>query len=95
MRHGGPKLRRSHPLCADPRDGVLVALYRDSRNAPLVDMRRRLKAALDAISKSGFTVARATKPTDQRPRVVRLGPNGTATQAQLDLVSGVWGPAAW
>ena len=54
-------------------------------------MRRRLGAVLDAadsIGRSGYTVARAPAHNHQWSRVVRLGPKETATQAQLDSVTG-------
>ena len=61
VRLGGPKVRRIRARCSDPGDGALVDLYRDHSVAPLVDLRRRLRAVLDilaAIGRSGFTISR-------------------------------------
>ena len=46
VRLGGPKVCRTRARCSDPGDGALVDLYRDHSVAPLVDLRRRLRAVL-------------------------------------------------
>ena len=68
VRLGGPKVRKARARCSDPGDGALVDLYRDCSIAPLVDLRRRLRAVLDviaAIGRSGFTVSRGLELTRQ------------------------------
>ena len=61
VRLGGPKMHSARARCADPGDGAQVDLYRDSSIAPLIDLRRRLRAVLDvvcAIDRSGYSLAR-------------------------------------
>ena len=42
-------MRSARARCADPEDGGHVVLCRDASTAPLVDLRRRLRAVLDAV----------------------------------------------
>ena len=82
VRLGGPKVRRIRARCSDPGDGALVDLYRDHSVAPLVDLRRRLRAVLDiiaAIGRSGFTVSRGLELTRQWGSIVAGGPQGNIT----------------
>ena len=47
-----------------PLNGVDAHMYRDSSNAPLLDLRRRLKVVVDVLSdviRSGFTLARTVE----------------------------------
>ena len=92
VRLGGPKVRRVRARCSDPGDGALVDLYRDNSVAPLVDLRRRLRAVLDviaAIGRSGFTVSRGLELTRQWGSIVAAGPQGHITAGDLTRISGL------
>ena len=87
-----PKVRGARARCSDPGDGALVDLYRDRSVAPLVDLRRRLKAVLDviaAIGRSGFTVSRGLELTRQWGCIVAGGPQGTVTAEAIARVAGL------
>ena len=49
VRLGGHKVRKVRGNASDVVDGAGVFLYRDSSIAPLLDMRRRLKAVMDVL----------------------------------------------
>ena len=92
VRLGGPKVRKARARCADPGDGAQVDLYRDSSTAPLVDLRRRLRAVLDvltAVRRSGFSVSGGLELTRQWDAVVAAGPMGTVTAIDLERISGL------
>ena len=92
VRLGGPKVSRTRARCSDPGDGALVDLYRDHSVAPLVDLRRRLRAVLDiiaAIGRSGFTVSRGLELTRQWSSIVAIGPQGNITADDLARISGL------
>ena len=60
--------------------------------APLVDLRRRLRAVLDviaAIGRSGFTVSRGLELTRQWDSIVACGLQGTITTDALVRVAGL------
>ena len=85
-------MRRIRARCSDPGDGALVDLYRDHSVAPLVDLRRRLRAVLDviaAIGRSGFTVSRGLELTRQWGSIVAGGPQGNITAEALARVAGL------
>ena len=85
-------MRIARAMCADPGNGVLVDLYRDASAAPLVDLRRRLRAVLDvlaAVRRSGFSVSRGLELTRQWDAVVAAGPMGTVTAGALERASGL------
>ena len=91
VRLGGPKVRRIRAWCSDPGDGASVDLYRDHSVAPLVDLRRRLRAVLDiiaAIGRSGFTVSGGLELTRQWGSIVAGGPQGNITAG--DSCTGCW-----
>ena len=92
VRLGGPKMRSARARCADPGDGAQVDLYRDRSTAPLIDVRRRLKAVLDvvgAIDRSWYSLPRGLEFTRQWRRVLRFSPLGTVTEERLRAVSGL------
>ena len=85
-------MRRARARCSDPADGALVDLYRDRSVAPLVDLRRRLKAVLDviaAIGRSGFTVSWSLELTRQWGCIVAGGPQGIVTAEAIARVAGL------
>ena len=89
---GGPKMRSARARCADPGDGAQVDQYRDSSIAPLIELRRRLRAVLDvvgAICRSGYSLARCHELTSQWERVLWCGLLGTVTGERLRTVSGL------
>ena len=89
---GGRKFRKARARCADPGDGAQVDLYRDCSIAPLVDLRRRLRAVLDtlaAIGRSGFTVSGGLELTRQWDAIVAGVPKGTVTADALVRVTGL------
>ena len=79
VRLGGP-LKRSIPRsAADAGEGDDVHLKRDSSAAPLLDLRRRLKAVMDVwdgIIRHGVSLSRSVELLLQWDRVFRLGPLG-------------------
>ena len=46
---GGHKVRKARGYAADAHDAADVFLYRDSSIAPLLDLRRRLKAVIELV----------------------------------------------
>ena len=85
-------MRRIRARCSDPVDGALVDLYRDHSVAPLVDLRRRLRAVLDviaAIGRSGFTISRGLELTRQWGSITAGGPQGGITADDLVRVAGL------
>ena len=92
VRLGGPKVREARARCADAGDGAQIDLYRDSSVAPLVDLRRRLRAVLDvlaAVRRSGFSVSRGLELTRQWDAIVAAGPMGTVAADALERASGL------
>ena len=92
VRLGGPGVRKARAGYADLGEGAQVDLCRDSSIAPLVDVRRRLRAVPDiigSIGRSDFSVARGLGPTRQWDNIVGGGPMGTVTAEQLVEVSGL------
>ena len=92
VRLGGPKVRKARARCTDPGDGAQVDLYRDASIAPLVDLRRRFRAVLDALvalRRWGFSVSRGLELTRQWGAILASGPVGNVTAEALDRASGV------
>ena len=92
VRLGGPKVRKARARCSDPGDGAQVDLYRDASVAPLVDLRRRLRAVLDALAairRSGFSVSRGLELTRQWDVILVAGPMGFVTAEALERASGL------
>ena len=90
VRLGGPKVRKARARCSDPGDVTQVDLYRDASVAPLVHLRRRFRAVLDAlvaIRRSGFSMSRGLELTRQWDAVVAAGPMGTVTADALERAS--------
>ena len=83
-------MRKARAGCADPGDGAQIDLYRDSSAAPLVDLRRRLRAVLDvlvAVRRSGFSVSRCLELTRQWDAIVAAG---LWVLLLLMLLRGLW-----
>ena len=66
VRLGGPEVRKARRNAADAHEGGDVFLYRDSSDAPLLDLRRGTKAVmdvLDAMIRDGISLARSVELT--------------------------------
>ena len=77
VRLGGYKVRKVRCNAVDVHDAADVFLCRDSSIAPLFDMRRRFKAViavLDAMIRSGISLARSVEFTAQWDRIVAVVP---------------------
>ena len=92
VRLGGHKVRQVRSNAVDVHDAADVFLYRDSSIAPLLDMRRRFRAVmgvLDAMIRSGISLARSVKLTAQWDRIVAVGPMYPVTLDDLHAVQGL------
>ena len=92
VRLGGHQVRKARGNVADALDAADVFLYRDSSVAPLLDMRRRLKAVMDvlgAMIHSGISLSRSVELTAQWDRILALGSPYLVTLGDLS-VDRVW-----
>ena len=92
VRLGGYKVRKVRCIAVDVHDAADVFLYRDSSIAPLLDMRRRFKAVidvLDAMIRSGISLARSVDLLAQWSRILAIGPLYPVTLGDLHGVRGV------
>ena len=74
---GGHKIRKARGYAADAHDAADVFLYRDSSIAPLLDLRRRLKAVMelvDAMIRYGVSLSRSVELSAQWDRILGIGP---------------------
>ena len=74
---GGHKVRKARGFAADAHDAADVFLYRDSSIAPLLDLRRRLKAVMelvDAMIRYGVSLSRSIELSAQWDKVLSIGP---------------------
>ena len=77
VRSGGPKVRKTRSNVADVREASDVFMHRDSSIAPVLDLRRRTKAVMDAhdsVFRSGVSRARSVELTVQWEKILRTGP---------------------
>ena len=77
VRLGGHKVRKVRDNASDVVDGAGVFLYRDSSIAPLLDMRRRLKAVMDVLNaktRFGISFARSVELTTQWDKILAVRP---------------------
>ena len=92
VRLGGHKVRKVRSNAVDVHDAADVFLYRDSSIAPLLDMRRRFRAVLgvlDAMIRSGISLARSVELTAQWDRIVAVGPMYPVTLDDVHAVQGL------
>ena len=71
---------------------LMFSMYRDSSVAPLLDMRRRLKAVmsvLDAMTRYGVSLSRSVELSGQWDRILAVGPWYPVTLDDLDAVQGL------
>ena len=85
---GGHWVRRARANAADALDAADIFLYRDFSIAPLLDMRRRLKAVmdlLDAMIRYGVSLSRSVELTAQWNLIIALGPMYLVTLDDLSV----------
>ena len=71
---------------------LVFFLYRDSSIAPLLDMRRRLKAVMDVLNsmvRFGISFARFVELTSQWDKILAVVPLYPVTLGDLDVGSGL------
>ena len=88
VRLGGPKVRKARTNVADAHEEGDVFLYRDSSAAPLLDLRRRIKAVmdvLDAMIRDGMSLARSVELTAQWDEILRVGPVNPISWEDFEL----------
>ena len=85
---GGHWVRRARANAADALDAADIFLYRDLSLAPLLDMRRRFKAAmdlLDAMIRHGVSLSRSVELTAQWDLIIALAPMFPVTLDDLSV----------
>ena len=85
-------MRKVRDNASDVVDGAGVFLYRDSSIAPLLDVRRRLKAVMDVLNsmiRFGISFARSVELTTQWDKILAVGPCYPVTAGDLDVVLGL------
>ena len=74
---GGHKIRKARGYAADAHDAADVFLYRYYSIAPLLDLRRRLKAVMelvDAMIRYGVSLSRSIELSAQWDKILSIGP---------------------
>ena len=92
VRLGGHRVRKARGYAADPHDAADVSLYRDSSIAPLLDLRRRLKAVMelvDVMLRSGVSLSRSVELSVQWDRILGTGPVFPVTLADYQALRGI------
>ena len=90
---GGHKVRKARGYAADAHDAADVFLYRDSSIAPLLDLRRRLKAVMelvDAMIRYGVSLSRSVELSVQWDKILGIGPLFPVTFADFEGFGGYW-----
>ena len=90
VRLGGCKVRKVRRNAVDVHDAADV--YRDASIAPLLDMRRRIRAVMDvlgAMIRDGVSLARSVELTCQWGRILAIGPLHPVTFGDFDMIQGV------
>ena len=91
VRLGGCRIRKVRRNAVDVHDAADVFLYRDASIAPLLDMRRRIRAVMDvlgAMIRNGISLARSVELTCQWGRILAIGPLHPVTFGDFELVRG-------
>ena len=83
VRLGGHRVRKARGNASGVHDAAGVFLYRDSSLAPLLDMRRRFKAAM---IRCGVSLSRSVELTAQWKRILSVGPLYLVTIDDLSAV---------
>ena len=79
-------MQKARSDVADAHGAGGVFMYRDSSIAPLLDLRRRIKAVmdvLDSIIRSEFSLAPSVERTVQVDKILRVGPVYRVTLSNL------------
>ena len=90
VRQGGLKVRKARNNAADAHEGGDVFMYRDSSAAPLLDLRRRIKAVmdvLDALIRDAISLARSVERTAQWDEILRVGPVNPISWEDFELAT--------
>ena len=88
---GGHKIRKARGYAADAHDAADVFLYRDSSIAPLLDLRRRLKAVMelvDAMIRYGVSLSRSLELSAQWDKILSIGPLFPVTLDDFQVLRG-------
>ena len=88
---GGHKVRKARGYAVDGHDVVDVFLHRDSSIAPLLDLRRRLKAVMelvDAMIRYGVSLSRSVELSAQWERILDIGPLFPVTLIDFQALRG-------
>ena len=89
VRLGGHKVRKARGYAADAHGAADVFLYRDSSVAPLLDMRRRIKAVmeiLEAMIRYRISLSPSVELSAQWDRILAIGPSYPVTLDDLHVV---------
>ena len=92
VRLGGCRARKVRRNAVDVHDAADVFLYRDASIAPVLDMRRRIKAVMDvlgAMIRDGVSLARSVELSCQWEKILAIGPLHPVTFGDFELVRGV------
>ena len=92
LKLGGHKVRKARGYAADARGAADVFLYRDSSIAPLLDLRRRLKAVMelvDAMIRYGVSLSRSVELSAQWDKILGIGPLFPVTLADFEGLRGI------
>ena len=91
VRLGGRRVRKVRRNAVDVDDAADVFLYRDASVAPLLDMRRRIRAVMDvlgAMIRDGVSLARSVELTCQWGRILAIGPLHLVIFGDFDMFRG-------
>ena len=92
VRLGGCRVRKVRRNAVDVHDAADVFLYRDASIAPVLDMRRRIRAVMDvlgAVIRDGVSLARSVELTCQWGKILAIGPLHPVTFGDFDMIRGV------
>ena len=92
VRLGGCRVRKVRRNAVDVHDAADVFLYRDASIAPVLDMRRRIRAVMDvlgAMIRDGVSLARSVELTCQWGKILAIGPLHPVTFGDFDMIQGV------
>ena len=92
VRLGGCRVRKVRRNAVDVHDAADVFLYRDASIAPVLDMRRRIRAVMDvlgAMIRDGVSLARSVELTCQWGKILAIGPLHPVTFGDFDMIEGV------
>ena len=92
VRLGGCRVRKVRRNAVDVHDAADVFLYRDASIAPVLDMRRRIRAVMDvlgAMIRDGVSLARSVELTCQWGKILAIGLLHLVTFGDFEKIQGV------